>query len=92
MTANFVAQKSPYELLAPSKDLECGMAAILCGADALYMGGPGFGAREAAGNSIEDIQKLLHFAHPYRVKLYIAFNTRLKDAEFPKALSLIQRY
>ena len=68
------------------------MAALLCGADALYMGGPGFGAREAAGNSLEDISKLLHFAHLYRVKLYIALNTLLKDAEFPKALSLINRY
>lgn len=92
MTAKFISHKAPYELLAPAKDLECGMSAILCGADALYMGGPCFGAREAAGNRIEDIQKLAEFAHLYRVKLYIALNTLLKDAEIPKALSLIKQY
>ena len=68
------------------------MAAVLCGADALYAGGPDFGAREAARITIEDIQKLAQFAHLYRVKIYIALNTLLRDDEIPKALSLIKRY
>ena len=53
------------ELLAPAKNLECGMAAVDHGADAVYIGAPRFGARAAAGNSLEDIAALVQYAHLY---------------------------
>jgi putative protease len=77
------------ELLAPAKDLECGMAAINCGADALYMGGARFGAREAAGNSLEDIRALAAYAHKYWARLYVTINTLLTDAELEPAARMI---
>jgi putative protease len=55
----------PIELLAPSKDLVTGLAAINHGADAVYIGASRFGAREAAGNSISDVEQLIHYAHKY---------------------------
>lgn len=55
--------RTPLELLAPARDLECGLAAINHGADAVYIGAPKFGARAAAGNSLEDIAKLISYAH-----------------------------
>ncbi|HEX7597033.1 MAG TPA: U32 family peptidase [Polyangia bacterium] len=75
----------PIELLAPAKDLECGMAAIDCGADAVYMGGPRFGAREAAGNSIADIEKLSSYAHRVWARVYATVNTILRDDELAEA-------
>jgi len=56
------------ELLSPAKDLETGIAAIDHGADAVYIGGPSFGARAAASNSIEDIEKLVTYAHQFHEK------------------------
>ena len=53
----------PLELLAPAKDLETGLAAINCGADAVYIGAARFGAREAAGNSLADVESLIRYAH-----------------------------
>lgn len=79
------------ELLAPAKDLECGLAAINCGADAVYIGSPRFGAREAAGNSIEDITELVNYAHKYWAKVYVTVNTLLHDDEIPSALELISQ-
>ena len=73
------------ELLAPAKDLECGMAAIDCGADALYVGGPRFGAREAAGNAIADIAKLTSYAHRMWARVYATVNTLLRDDELDEA-------
>ena len=78
----------PLELLAPAKDLQSGIAAISCGADAVYIGGPQFGARAAAGNSITDIQKLVTYAHRYSAKVYVAINTLLYDNEISLALHL----
>ena len=78
----------PIELLSPAKDLHCGIAAIDHGADAVYIGGPMFGARAAAGNSIEDIQKLITYAHQFHVKVYVALNTILFDNEIPQAVQL----
>lgn len=69
------------ELLAPAKDLEVGRAAILAGADAVYIGGPGFGARAAAGNSLEDIAELCAFAHRFGARVYLTVNTLLYDEE-----------
>ncbi|HOP80929.1 MAG TPA: U32 family peptidase, partial [Armatimonadota bacterium] len=77
------------ELLAPAKDLECGIAAINCGADAVYIGAPRFGAREAAGNSMSDIAALAAYDHKYWAKVYVTVNTLLHDDEIPEALRLI---
>jgi len=81
----------PLELLAPAKDLETGLAAINCGADAVYIGAARFGAREAAGNSLKDVESLIHYAHTYWAKVYVVVNTLLYDAEIPEALRLIRQ-
>ena len=73
------------ELLSPAKNLEVGIAAINHGADAVYIGGPGFGAREKAGNSIEDIAKLCRHAAIYDAKVYVTLNTLLFDNELASA-------
>lgn len=79
------------ELLAPAKNLECGMAAIDHGADAVYIGANSFGARVAAGNSIEDIEQLCHYAHQYNVKIYVTINTIIYDDEIDRVESLIRQ-
>lgn len=76
------------ELLAPAKDLHSGIAAISCGADAIYIGGPQFGARAAVGNSMHDIQKLVNYAHRYFSKVYMVMNTLLYDNEIKEAVQL----
>jgi len=73
------------ELLAPAKDCTVGMAAINHGADAVYIGGPDFGAREKASNSIEDIEKLCRHAALYDAKVYVTLNTLLYDNELEHA-------
>lgn len=77
------------ELLAPAKNLECGIAAIDHGADAVYIGASRFGARAAAGNSLEDIAELVKYAHLYNVRIYVTLNTILKDEELPETEKLI---
>ena len=72
-------ERNLLELLAPAKNLESGCEAIIHGADAVYIGGPSFGARAAAGNSLEDIAKLAEFAHRYRARVLVALNTILYD-------------
>ena len=79
------------ELLAPAKDLVCGLTAIDCGADAVYIGAERFGAREAAGNSVEDIAALVRHAHAYWARVYVTLNTLLTDEELPLALRLIRQ-
>jgi len=69
------------ELLSPARNLECGIAAIDHGADAVYIGASRFGARAAAGNSNEDIQKLCDYAHRFGAKVYVAINTLLYEEE-----------
>lgn len=69
------------ELLAPAKNLECGMAAIDHGADAVYMGAPQFGARAAAGNSLADIATLCRYAHQFAAKVYVTVNTIVYENE-----------
>ncbi|MBR4758328.1 MAG: U32 family peptidase [Bacteroidaceae bacterium] len=76
------------ELLAPARDLQTGIEAIRHGADAVYIGAPKFGARAAAGNSIEDIRTLVNEAHPYGVKIYVTLNTLLRDEELEEARQL----
>ena len=73
------------ELLSPARDLECGIAAVDHGADAVYIGAPRFGARVAAGNSVEDIQKLCDYAHRFGVKIYVTVNTLLYENEREEA-------
>lgn len=85
-----IVQQLKIELLAPAKNIECGIAAINCGADAVYIGAPKFGARVAAGNSISDIEKLIAFAHKYRAKVYVTINTILYDQELEEVEKLIQ--
>jgi putative protease len=77
------------ELLSPAKNLECGLAAINHGADAVYIGASQFGARAAAGNSIEDIETLANYAHRYRSKVFVALNTVLTDNQLADAEKLI---
>ncbi len=77
------------ELLAPAKNLECGIEAVNHGADAVYIGAPRFGARAAAGNTLEDIAALVSYAHLYRVRIYVTVNTILTDEELPEAERLI---
>lgn len=79
------------ELLAPAKDFETAVAAIECGADAVYIGAPAFGARQAASNSLEDVEKLVNYAHKFNVKVHVTLNTILRDDELPKAVELIEK-
>ncbi len=79
------------ELLAPAKDLACGKEAVLHGADAVYIGAPKFGARAAAGNSLDDIRALCDFAHIYNVSIYVALNTILRDDELKEAERMIHQ-
>lgn len=81
---------SYLELLAPARDFEYGKAAIDHGTDAVYIGAPRFGARSAAGNTITEIEKLMAYAHLYRVKVYVTLNTILFDDEIADALSIIK--
>ena len=73
------------ELLAPARDLQVGIAAIDCGADAVYIAGPQFGARQAAGNTIEDIRQLCAYAHRFGARIFVALNTILYDDELEAA-------
>ena len=82
---------TPIELLSPAKDLECGVAAINHGADAVYIGAPQFSARVNAGNSLSDIEKLCHYAHLYHAHVHIALNTILTDEELELARQLVFR-
>jgi putative protease len=79
------------ELLSPAKNLECGLAAINHGADAVYIGASQFGARAAASNSIEDIEALVKYAHRYRSKVFVALNTVLTDNQLQDAEKLIHQ-
>lgn len=77
------------ELLAPAKNLQTGIAAINHGADAVYIGATQFGARQAAGNSVGDIAKLVEYAHIFGVKVYVTLNTIIYDNEIAEAEKLI---
>lgn len=79
----------PIELLSPAKDLNCGIEAINHGADAVYIGAPKFGARSAAGNSLEDIRELCEYAHLYEARIYVTLNTILKEEELEEAERMI---
>lgn len=79
----------PLELLAPAKNLECGMAAIDHGADAVYIGAVSHGARVAAGNSIEDIRTLCDYAHQFMARVYVTVNTIVYEDELEEVEKLL---
>jgi len=83
--------KNPLELLSPAANLHSGIAAIRAGADAIYIGGPDFGARRDAANSMDDIAELVKFAHGYRAKVYLAMNTIIFDDELKNAREIACR-
>ena len=78
------------ELLAPARNLEIGIAAIDCGADAVYIAGPGFGARQAAGNSLEDIASLCSYAHRFGARIFLTVNTIVYDSELEEVHALMR--
>ncbi len=83
-----MAAKRRIELLAPARNLSCGLAAIDHGADAVYIGGPAFGARAAAANSVTDIATLAAAAHRFKARVYVALNTVLDDRQLEEAEGL----
>jgi len=89
MGRNDMLHQRPIELLAPAKNLECGIAAIDHGADAVYIGAPRFGARASAGNSVNDIRTLTDYAHLYHARVYVTVNTILRDEELAETEQMI---
>jgi len=87
-TVGITSAMPTVELLAPARDLESGMAAIGCGADAVYIGANRFSAREAAGNTLGEIEALARHAHRYWARVYAAVNTILRDDEIDEAVRL----
>lgn len=79
------------ELLAPAKNLECGIAAIDHGADAVYIGAAQFGARQTAGNSTEDIAELTRYAHQFGAAVYVTVNTIVYEKELPALEHLLRQ-
>ncbi|MBE6303745.1 MAG: U32 family peptidase [Bacteroidales bacterium] len=77
------------ELLSPARNYETAVDAINHGADAVYIGAPRFGARQAAGNSVEDIARLCEYAHIFGVKIYVTLNTIIFEEELPEVEQLI---
>ena len=83
-----MADRSHLELLAPARDLSIGLEALRHGADAVYIGGPAFGAREKAGNSVADIARLVEQAHRWHARIFVTHNTILRDDELEPARQL----
>lgn len=79
------------ELLAPARNAAIAADAIACGADAVYMGAPAFGARAAAGNSVEDIRRVVELAHRFNVRVYVTTNTIIYDSELPAVEALVRQ-
>ncbi|HQK37858.1 MAG TPA: U32 family peptidase [Bacteroidales bacterium] len=77
------------ELLSPARDADTGIAAVNCGADAVYIAARRFGARKGAGNELHEIERLIQYAHLFRARVYLALNTLLYDSELEEALSII---
>ncbi len=86
---NVTVSSHRLELLSPARDAAIAREAILHGADAVYIGGPGFGARHNASNSLKDIAELVPFAHRYGAKIFVTLNTILHDDELEPAQRLI---
>jgi len=77
------------ELLSPARDADIGIEAINHGADAVYIGGPGFGARKSADNSVADIARLVNYAHRFHARIFVTLNTILRDDELEPARNMI---
>ncbi len=90
-TDMYITQPRAIELLAPAKNLDCGMAAIDYGADAVYIGASSFGARVAAGNTLDDIKQLCTYAHQFDAKVYLTVNTIVYEKEVDQARTLIRQ-
>ena len=84
-------KNTALELLAPAKNADFGIEAIIHGADAVYIGGPAFGARSSAGNRVADIERLASHAHRYNARVLVALNTILDDSEIEDARALIRQ-
>ena len=84
------AERRNLELLAPARTADIGIAAVDCGADAVYIAGPAFGARQAAGNPVGDIRRLCEYAHRFGARIYVTFNTLVYEEEIPQARRLLQ--
>ena len=80
--------RAELELLAPARDADIGIEAVNHGADAVYIGGPGFGARDKAGNSVAEIERLARHAHRYHARIFVTLNTILRDDELEPARQL----
>ena len=78
------------ELLAPARTADIGIEAIRHGADAVYIGAERFGARQAAGNPVEDIARLVAYAHVFEARVYVTLNTLLHDDELAEAERMVQ--
>ena len=78
----------PLSLLSPARDKEVAFAAIQAGADAIYIGAPAYGARQAAGNSLEDLAQVVNYAHLYGVQVLVTLNTLLREEEYADAVAL----
>ena len=76
------------QILSPAKDKQVAFAAIQAGADAIYIGAPAYGARQAAGNSLEDLTEVVRYAHTYGVQVLVTLNTLLRDDEYADAVAL----
>ncbi len=83
-------ERRNLELLAPARTADIGIAAIDCGADAVYIAGSAFGARQAAGNPVDDIRRLCSYAHRFGARIYVTFNTLVYEEEIPQARRLLQ--
>jgi len=79
------------ELLAPARDADIGIEAINHGADAVYIGGPGFGARKSADNEVADIARLVEYAHRFHARIHVTLNTILRDDELEPARRMVQQ-
>ena len=84
-----MTSRQKIELLAPAKNADVGIAAVNHGADAVYIGAPKFGARQAAGNSFDEIARLVAYAHRFYARVYVALNTILTDDELEQSRLII---
>ena len=83
--------RQELELLSPARNADFGIAAIDHGADAVYIGGPAFGARANAGNCVEDIERLARHAHRFGARVFVALNTILRDDELDDASRIVRQ-
>src|SRR5574343_1500241 len=90
-TTNRIMLPHQLELLSPARDADIGIEAVNHGADAIYIGGPSFGARASADNTVADIERLVRHAHRYHSRVFVTLNTILRDDELEPARRLIHQ-